>query len=102
MLSPTGLGIFNVDPLPSDLDIDMGMVTQLTEASSASENNPIGGITASPKISEILFGLLTNAIFIVPILTKLGIPLAISTPLNIILILLYVIDLALYIRGLQQ
>ena len=102
MLTPSGLGVFDVDPLPSSSGIDMEMATQLTEAGAAAETNPIGGANPMNNIIDVLLGGIMNVIFIVPILSKLGIPLAISGSLNVILVFLYTIDMALFIRGLSQ
>lgn len=102
MLTPSGLGVFDVDPLPTSSGIDMDLATQLTEAGSAAETNPIGGATPSGSIWDVFFGGLMNVIFIVPVMSKLGIPLAISGTLNAVLIFLYVMDMVLFFRGLSQ
>lgn len=102
MLSLSGLGLFEVDPLPTDTGIDSEMATQLTEAGAAAETNPIGGATPIGTIIDVLFGSIMNILYIVPIMSKLGIPVIISGSLNVILVFVYTLDMALFLRGLVQ
>lgn len=102
MLGPTGLGLFEVDPLPVTNPVDSSLATELTEAGSDAETNPIGGTSTGFNIIDVLFGGLLNVLYIIPIADKLGIPLVISAAVNAILALVYVIDLGLWIRGLTQ
>lgn len=102
MLTPTGLGLFDVDPLPVTSPVDSELATQLTEAGADAETNPIGGVSTSGNIMEVVFGGILNVLFVVPVCAKIGIPEAISWALNAILILVYVFDMALWLRGLSQ
>lgn len=102
MLTPTGLGLFDVDPLPVSSPVDSELATQLTEAGADAETNPIGGASTSFNFLDVLFGGILNVLYVIPIADKLGIPLVISAPINAILVLVYVVDLALWIRGLSQ
>lgn len=102
LLGPTGIGLFDVDPLPTSSGLDMEMATQLTEAGAAAETNPIGGATPIGTIIDVLFGAIQNILYIVPVLSKLGVPEVISWSLNAVLVLIYILDMALFIRGLTQ
>ena len=102
LLTPSGLGLFDTAPLPTSTGMDMEMITQLTEAGSASEQNPIGGVTVTSSIWSVLLNAVINVIYIVPVATALGIPAAISYVFELMLILVYAFDLFLLIRGLTQ
>lgn len=102
LLTPTGLGLFDTAPLPTGTGFDEDMVIQLTEASSASEANPIGGVSSFPNLLWVVLGGLTNVIFVIPITSALGIPIPIAAVFNAIIIAVYVIDLLLLVRGLTQ
>lgn len=102
LLTPSGIGIFDVAPLPTTSGLDNEIVTELTEAGALAENNPVGGATNMINILGVVLSSVLNVIFIVPVASALGIPISISAALNILLVLIYSMDLLLLIRGLSQ
>lgn len=102
MLGPTGIGLFDVNPMPVDPEIDMEMATQLTEASGYGETTPIGGAGTFWQLLLKVLEVVLGAVYIVPILSIIGVPLVISGPINVVIILIYLIDLLLLLRGLSQ
>lgn len=102
LLSPSGLGIFDTAPLPSSSGVDIDMVTELTEAGTAAENNPVGGTTSISNLMGVVFSSILNIVYIIPVTDALGIPTIIAGVFNALLIMVYGFDLYLLIRGLVQ
>lgn len=102
LLSPSGIGLFDVSLLPTSSGLDVEMVTELTEAGGLAENNPVGGTPTMKNLIGVVLSSILNIVYIVPVGNALGIPLVISTAINVLLIMIYGIDLFLLIRGLTQ
>lgn len=99
-----GSGIFDFT-LAVDANIggfDQAVVTELTGGASAGEVTPIGGLTSIPFILNTAFTALVSVLFIVPLLTSIGVPSLLAICIQGPIYAVYVFDLLNWVGNRPQ
>lgn len=81
---------------------DQAVITDLTNAAAAAENNPLGGITGIGTMLATYWNAIITAVCIIPLMNSFNIPWYISGVIQTLIWIVYVSDFINWVRNTQS